>query len=104
MASLLPFHRSILEKIHDPATNDLLVLARGLGLRRIICTLMKIYDSAQNLVLLVNASQEEESSIGEELSLMGCRKPGLRIVGYEVNNKDRYVSHPKTFCRTCQRT
>jgi hypothetical protein len=91
MATLLSFHKSILQRIHDPSTSDLLILARGLGLRRIICTLMKIYDSPQNLVLLVNASQEEESAIGEELGLMGCRKPGLRIVGYEINNKDRWV-------------
>jgi DNA excision repair protein ERCC-4 len=50
---------------------------------------MKIYDSPQNLVLLVNASQEEESAIGEELGTMGVRRPGLRIVGYELGKKDR---------------
>lgn len=91
MLTLLPFHKSILERIHDPATSDLLILARGLGLRRIICTLMKIYDSPQNLVLLVNTSQEEDSAIGAELGEMGCRKPGLRIVGYEMGRKERYV-------------
>jgi DNA excision repair protein ERCC-4 len=43
-------------------------------------------------VLVVNATQEEESELGEELSLMGCRKPGLRIVGYETGtSKDRSV-------------
>ncbi|KIM47303.1 hypothetical protein M413DRAFT_440752 [Hebeloma cylindrosporum] len=89
MSILLPFHKSIIEKIHDPATSDLLILARGLGLRRIICTLMKIYDSPQNLVLLVNATPEEESAIGEELSIIGCRKPGLRVVSYETGSKDR---------------
>jgi len=41
-----------------------------------IMYLMKIYDSPQNLVLLVNASQEEESVIGEELGMMGVRRPG----------------------------
>ena len=91
MATLLSFHKAILEKIYDPATSDLLILARGLGLRRIICTLMKIYDSPQNLVLLVNATPEEEAAIGEELGIMGCRKPGLRVVGYETASKDRYV-------------
>jgi len=91
MSILLPFHKSIIEKIHDPATSDLLILARGLGLRRIICTLMKIYDSPQNLVLLVNATPEEESAIGEELGIMGCRRPGLRVVGYETGGKDRCV-------------
>jgi DNA excision repair protein ERCC-4 len=89
MSTLLPFHKYILQAIHDPSTSDLLVLARGLGLRRIVCTLMKIYDSPQNLVILVNALQEEESAIGEELGIMGCRKPGLRIVGYETVSKDR---------------
>jgi len=102
MSNLLPFHRSILRRIHDPATSDLLVLARGLGLRRIVCTLMKIYDSPQSLVLLVNASQEEESAIGEELGLMGCRKPGLRVVGYEVTSKDRRVSPVRQSERTNQ--
>jgi len=48
---------------------------------------MKIYHSPRNLVQLINASQEEESTIGEELGTMGCRKPGLRVVGYE---KDRF--------------
>ncbi|KAF8186802.1 hypothetical protein BJ912DRAFT_453061 [Pholiota molesta] len=87
MSTLLPYHKTILEKIHDPATSDLLILARGLGLRRIITTLMKIYDSPQNLVLLINATPEEESAIGEELGIMGCRKPGLRVISYET--KDR---------------
>jgi DNA excision repair protein ERCC-4 len=91
MSALLPFHKDILERIHDPATSDLLVIARGLGLRRIVCTLMKIYDSPQSLVLLVNATQEEESEIGEELGIMGCRKPGLRVVGFETGSKDRFV-------------
>lgn len=89
MSTLLPFYKSIREEIHDPATSDLLILARGLGLRRIICTLMKIYDSNKNLVLLVNATQEEESAIGEELGIMGCRRPGLRVIGYETSSKDR---------------
>lgn len=89
MAALLPFHKAILEAVHDPSTSDLLILARGLGLRRIVCTLMSIYDSPQSLVLLVNASQEEEAAIGEELGIMGCRRPGLRIVGYEMARKER---------------
>ena len=92
MSTLLQFHKTILEKIHDPATSELLVIARGLGLRRIICTLLKIYDSPESLVLLVNATPEEESAIGEELGIMGCRKPGLRVLGYETASKERCVS------------
>ncbi|KAI9572539.1 hypothetical protein HD554DRAFT_2202904 [Boletus coccyginus] len=94
-APLLAFHKEVLEEIHDPSTSDLLILARGLGLRRIICTLMKIYDSPQNLVLLVNATPEEEVAIGEELGIMGCRKPGLRIVGYEIGKRDRQDLYKK---------
>jgi len=89
-APLLSFHREILEKIHDPSTSELLLLARGLGLRRVVCTLMKIYDSSQNLVLLINATPEEEAAIGEELGIMGCRRPGLRAVGYEMGKRDRF--------------
>ncbi|TFY75345.1 hypothetical protein EWM64_g8667 [Hericium alpestre] len=92
---LLPFHRTILEDIHDPATSDLVILARGLGLRRILCTLMQIYDSPQNLVLLVNAMPEEEWEIGEELSIMGCRTPGMRVVGYEMGKKERQDLYKK---------
>ena len=87
-ASLLPFQRHILENIHDPSSSDLLILARGLGLRRIVCTLLQIYDGPRNLVLLVNATDEEDA-IGEQLGIMGCRKPGLRVVGFEMGRKER---------------
>ncbi|KZV76813.1 hypothetical protein PENSPDRAFT_645911 [Peniophora sp. CONT] len=86
---LLPFHHSILDAIIDPKTSEFVLLARGLGLRKIVCTLMQIYESPQSLVLLVGASPEEEDAIGEELSIMGCRKPGLRKVDYEMSKKDR---------------
>ena len=80
MSTLLPFHKAIVEKIHDPSTSELLVIARGLGLRRVVCKLLQIYDSAQNLVVLVGASPEEAAAIGEKLGVLGCRKPGLRLV------------------------
>ncbi|EIN05331.1 hypothetical protein PUNSTDRAFT_54777 [Punctularia strigosozonata HHB-11173 SS5] len=86
---LLPFHKKILEEVHSPETSDLLLLARGLGLRKLVCYLLKIYDSPQSLVLLVNATDEEVGGIGEELGVMGCRRPGLRAVGYEMGKKER---------------
>ena len=89
MSTLLSFHKAILEKIHDPSTSELLLIARGLGLRRLVCKLLQIYDSPQNLVILVNASSEEAAAIGEELGVMGCRKPGLRLVDFENSRRDR---------------
>ena|ERR1700722_3425555 len=89
--SLLPFHKTILECIHDPSTNDLLILARGLGLRRIVCTLLNIYYSPSSLVLLLNTAPDEDSAIGAELGIMGCRNPGLRLAGYEMGRRERCV-------------
>ena len=91
MLALLSFHKSILEKLLDPFMSKFVLIARGLGLRRIVCKLLQIYDSPQNLVILVNASPEEEAAIGEELGVLGCRNPGLRIVGFETNKKERCV-------------
>lgn len=80
---------------------------------------MKLYDGERNLVLLVshrslrsslpasstmthvviilivhfhqvNASPNDETGLGEELSTMGVRKPGLRTVGHEMQSKARY--------------
>ena len=87
--TLLPFQTEILQTIHDPSTSELTLLARGLGLRSILCTLLKIYDSPTNLVMIVNAHAEEELAIGEMLGVMGCRKPGLRILGYGTGRRDR---------------
>ncbi|KAF8338666.1 hypothetical protein F5887DRAFT_1284710 [Amanita rubescens] len=89
MSVLLPFHKKILEDIHDPATSELLIMARGLGMRRIICTLLKIYDSPKNLVLLINATQDEVQGIGEELGILGCHNPGLRVIDHETGSKER---------------
>ncbi|KAJ3754997.1 hypothetical protein EV360DRAFT_86318 [Lentinula raphanica] len=149
MSTLLPFHTSILNEIYDPDTSDLLVLARGLGLRRILCTLQNstnhfvdsyleiqrqeiteitdtpslpptpstpspptlsttsartpptitmvappgflfLYRLAFPQIIVLSTTYEEETEIGEELGIMGCRKPGLRVVGYETGtSRDR---------------
>lgn len=91
MSTLLGFQKKILSEIVNPDSSDLVLLARGLGLRKIICSLMQIYDSPHSLILLVNANADEEGGIGEELGIMGVVKPGLRIVGHEMPKKDRYV-------------
>ncbi|KDQ09302.1 hypothetical protein BOTBODRAFT_164970 [Botryobasidium botryosum FD-172 SS1] len=88
-STLLPFQKKIINDTVDPASSDLVLLARGLGLRKIICSMLQIYHSKQNLILLVNARPEEEAGMGEELGIMGVRRPGLRIVGYEMGKRER---------------
>ncbi|KZT37318.1 hypothetical protein SISSUDRAFT_987932 [Sistotremastrum suecicum HHB10207 ss-3] len=95
MSTLLGFQKKILSEIVNPDSSDLVLLARGLGLRKIICSLMQIYDSPHSLILLVNANADEEGGIGEELGIMGVVKPGLRIVGHEMPKKDRQVLYKK---------
>ncbi|CED82579.1 Structure-specific endonuclease ERCC1-XPF, catalytic component XPF/ERCC4 [Phaffia rhodozyma] len=85
----LPFLTSIIREIAPPETDDLLIVAKGLGLRKIVCTLLKIYDGEKNLVLLINASPDEENGIGELLGIMGVRKPGLRKITHEMPSKER---------------
>ncbi|KAG8927958.1 hypothetical protein FRC01_006670 [Tulasnella sp. 417] len=92
---LLSYQRSLVTEVHDPKTSDLVIIGRGLGLQKIVCTLLQIYDGPQNLVLLINASGEEEKSIGSQLGTMGVRNPGLRIVDYEMSKKDRQLLYKK---------
>ncbi|KAG8995965.1 hypothetical protein FRB90_012860, partial [Tulasnella sp. 427] len=88
-------HRTLVSEVHDPKTSDLVIIGRGLGLQKIVCTLLQIYDGPQNLVLLINASAEEEKGIGSQLGTMGVRNPGLRIVDYEMSKKDRQLLYKK---------
>lgn len=94
-AGLLPFHCQIVNSLvpgqdDSPDEGDaLVIIARGLGLRRIVSTVLRIYDSPNSLVILVNATSEEESGIGEELTTLGVRKPGLRAIHHEMPAKQR---------------
>ncbi|SPO26665.1 related to RAD1 - component of the nucleotide excision repairosome [Ustilago trichophora] len=94
-AALLPFHCQIVNSLvpepdDSPDQGDaLVIIARGLGLRRIVSTVLRIYDSPNSLVILVNATSEEESGIGEELTTLGVRKPGLRAIHHEMPAKQR---------------
>lgn len=54
MPYTLPYLRKILREIAPPETDDLVILAKGLGLRKLVCTLLKIYDGPKNLVILVS--------------------------------------------------
>ncbi|KAL7412836.1 hypothetical protein BDY24DRAFT_352173 [Mrakia frigida] len=87
--NLLPFVKEIIQEIAPPENDDLFIIAKGLGLRKIVATLLKIYDGPTKLVLLINATPDEEAGLGELLSTMGVRRPGLRIVSFEMPGKER---------------
>lgn len=113
---LLPFHKLIIASLVPEGTsvnlqdddtgrriereepddendgNALIIMARGLGLRRIVSTVMKIYDAPTNLVILVNATSEEEEGISEELTTLGVRRPGLRTISHEMSIAKRRVT------------
>ncbi len=89
---LLPFHKEIVKEIADPSNDDLLVMAKGLGLRRVrrsgaevftvlgsgaharltasqvICNSMKLYDGERNLVILVCCTALAALTIRNSLS------------------------------------
>ncbi|KPV71576.1 uncharacterized protein RHOBADRAFT_19268 [Rhodotorula graminis WP1] len=88
-SSLLPFQTNILRQLVPPenaapSTGDaLLIMARGLGLRTIVTTFLKIYDMPDKLVLVVNATPEEERSFEQEVGLR------LKVLSYEVTDEKR---------------
>jgi hypothetical protein len=51
MAPLLYFS-NLAARLSDPTESSLTLLARGLGLRSLICTLLKVFDSPNSLVLI----------------------------------------------------
>ncbi|WWC68974.1 uncharacterized protein I206_102910 [Kwoniella pini CBS 10737] len=85
----LSFHKSLIREICKPQQDDLVIIAKGLGIRRIVCALLKTYDRKEDLVLVVGATPADEAGIGDELGIMGVRDPGFRVVGYEMNVKER---------------
>ncbi|WWC87511.1 uncharacterized protein L201_002401 [Kwoniella dendrophila CBS 6074] len=85
----LSYHKSLIRQICRPQQDDLVIIAKGLGLRRIVCALLKTYDRKEDLVLVVGATPADEAGIGDELGIMGVRDPGFRVVGYEMSIKER---------------
>ncbi|WVR04063.1 hypothetical protein IAU60_001062 [Kwoniella sp. DSM 27419] len=85
----LSFHKQLIRQVCRPQQDDLVILAKGLGMRRIVCALLKTYDRKEDLVLVVGATPADEAGIGDELGIMGVRDPGFRVVGYEMTVKER---------------
>jgi len=96
MSLLLEYHKAILADFlpvfENPpldAYDGLLIMAKGLGLRQIICSLLKVHDDPTNFVLLINTPAREAESLKNELLSEGAN---LKIVNAEINATDRYIS------------
>ncbi|ORX93909.1 DNA repair endonuclease XPF [Basidiobolus meristosporus CBS 931.73] len=83
----LEYHRQIFAELLS--ADGLLILARGLGLRRILCNFLKLHADPKNLVLLINTETDEEQQIREELNCLGCNKPGLKVINNETSVSER---------------
>lgn len=89
-AALLPFQRNLLTKLTSPDDpNVLLLLARGLGLRLLVNQLLKVFDEPENLVVVLNASEEEESALESELGLK------VRLLRADTSSKERQSSYER---------
>jgi hypothetical protein len=89
---LLPFQNDILKQLSAPSPNSdgLLLLARGLGMRNILCAYLESFtDDEESLVILVNATPEEERGLAEELGMR------MTVIGFEMPAKDRQKLYEK---------
>jgi DNA excision repair protein ERCC-4 len=82
-AMLLPFQTSIISTLSQAKSDGLLIIARGLGLRTIICELLRSLQPGKQLVLVLNATEEEERSLNDESQMQ------IRSVGYEMPARER---------------
>jgi DNA excision repair protein ERCC-4 len=62
---LLEFHIEIVQQICQE--NGLLVMGKGLGIERILCTILTIHTNPRNLILLLNCSDLELATLKKQL-------------------------------------
>ncbi|KAI8576312.1 hypothetical protein K450DRAFT_257648 [Umbelopsis ramanniana AG] len=84
----LGFQREILTEI--VAEDGLLILARGLGLRKVLCSLLKLYTDNSHLVLLINSTPADDTAINDELACMGVpAERQMKVIEYETPAETR---------------
>ncbi|CAF0936979.1 unnamed protein product [Adineta steineri] len=75
----------ILQSYHE---DGLLILARGLGLERIFCEMMKLYCAEHNLIFIMGCTDVEQTYFIEQLINDGIDPPP-RIVTADISIHDR---------------
>lgn len=92
LTGLQEYQQDLFTELRPGSENSLVVLARGLGLIRIVANLLHTYDAAgNNLVVIVAADDRENGWIGEALAEHAAvsRTPaarGLTIVNTDVTS------------------
>ncbi|KAK5175318.1 DNA repair protein RAD16 [Saxophila tyrrhenica] len=83
----LDFQKDIFHELRDD--DGLLILARGLGLLRLVTNLLHSYDAAgNNLILLVGADDRENGWIGEALAEHAAVSGSPKCRGLQLVNTD----------------
>ncbi|RDA90649.1 hypothetical protein CP533_6819 [Ophiocordyceps camponoti-saundersi (nom. inval.)] len=83
----LEYQQNLFQELR--AENELVVLARGLGLMRLVTNLLHSYDAAgNNLVVVVGADERENGWMGEALAEHAAISGSSRARGLTVVNTD----------------
>ncbi|GJN81237.1 hypothetical protein PLIIFM63780_004769 [Purpureocillium lilacinum] len=83
----LEYQQSLFQELR--AEDELVVLARGLGLMRLVTNLLHSYDAAgNNLIVVVGADERENGWIGEALAEHAAISASPRARGLTVVNTD----------------
>jgi len=72
--------------------DGLVIMSRGLGLRKVLLAFLNIYSHNKNLVILLNTSQQEIESLKAELAIIQKSRNGqsfLKIINNETPSSER---------------
>ncbi|KAG4083307.1 hypothetical protein H8356DRAFT_968258 [Neocallimastix lanati (nom. inval.)] len=73
--------------------DGLVIMSRGLGLRKVLLAFLNIYSHNKNLVILLNTSQQEIESLKAELAIIQKSRNGqsfLKIINNETPSSERH--------------
>jgi len=89
-------NKSKLENRKKQVDGDgLVIMSRGLGIRKVLLAFLNIYSHNKNLVILLNTSQQETESLRNELAKIQKSKNGqsfLKIINNETPSSERYLT------------
>jgi len=90
---LLPFHRAILNRLipeeHDDIRDLLVILAPGLGLRKIVSTLLRVYARPNSLILVLNATESDVTAMNHSISMLGMHENVIQDIHHDMTAKQR---------------